>query len=72
MFDSGRPSITDIGVRIPAPVRGTAAGPRRILGAVTQPHVVRRLLTALGLAAEPPPPKTAPLAAIRSSRPLAG
>jgi hypothetical protein len=30
-------------------------GPRRILGAVTEPHAVRRLLAALGLAAEPPP-----------------
>jgi len=31
------------------------AGPRRILGAVTESHAVRRLLVALGLAAEPPP-----------------
>jgi NitT/TauT family transport system ATP-binding protein len=31
------------------------AGPRRILGAVTEPHAVRRLLVALGLAPEPPP-----------------
>jgi hypothetical protein len=31
------------------------AGPRRILGAVTEPHAVRRLLAALGFAAEPPP-----------------
>ena len=30
-------------------------GPRRILGAVTEPHGVRRLLGALGLAAQPPP-----------------
>jgi hypothetical protein len=30
-------------------------GPRRILGAVTEPHAVRRGLAALGLAAEPPP-----------------
>jgi len=30
-------------------------GPRRILGAVTEPHAGRRLLAALGLAAEPPP-----------------
>jgi hypothetical protein len=30
-------------------------GPRRILGVVTEPHAVRRLLAALGLAAEPPP-----------------
>jgi hypothetical protein len=31
------------------------AGPRRILGAVTAPHAVRRGLVALGLAAKPPP-----------------
>jgi hypothetical protein len=31
------------------------AGPRRILGAVTEPHAVRRVLVALGLAAKPPP-----------------
>ena len=31
------------------------AGPRRIVGAVTEPHAVRRLLAALGLAPEPPP-----------------
>jgi hypothetical protein len=30
-------------------------GPRQILGAVTEPHAVRRWLVALGLAAEPPP-----------------
>jgi len=30
-------------------------GPRRILGAVTEPHAVRRLFAALALAAEPPP-----------------
>jgi hypothetical protein len=30
-------------------------GPRRILGAVTEPPAVRRMLVALGLAAEPPP-----------------
>jgi hypothetical protein len=30
-------------------------GPRRILGAVTEPHAVRRVLAALGLAPEPPP-----------------
>jgi hypothetical protein len=29
-------------------------GPRRILGAVTEPHAVRRRPAALGLAAEPP------------------
>jgi hypothetical protein len=38
------------------------AGPRRILGAVTEPHAVRRLLGALGLAAEPPPGRLAPAA----------
>jgi hypothetical protein len=30
-------------------------GPRRILGVVTEPHAVRRLLVALGLAPQPPP-----------------
>jgi hypothetical protein len=30
-------------------------GPRRILGVVTGPHAVRRLLVALGLAPRPPP-----------------
>jgi hypothetical protein len=29
-------------------------GPRRILGTVTEPEAVRRLLGALGLAAQPP------------------
>jgi ABC transporter substrate binding protein len=33
---------------------------RRILDAVTNPHAVRRLLAALGLAAEPPPGGPAP------------
>jgi hypothetical protein len=37
-------------------------GPRRILGAVTEPHAVRRLLVALGLGAEPPPRPGAPAA----------
>jgi hypothetical protein len=37
-------------------------GPRRILGAVTEPHAVRRLLVALGLAAEPPPAPVLPAA----------
>ena len=37
-------------------------GPRRILGAVTEPHAVRRVLTALGLAAEPPPGRPVPTA----------
>jgi hypothetical protein len=35
------------------------AGPRQIVGAVTEPHAVRRLLAALGLAAEPPPGRPA-------------
>jgi hypothetical protein len=35
---------------------------RRILGAVTEPHAVRRLLAALGLAPEPPPGPPAPAA----------
>ena len=38
------------------------AGPRRILGAVTEPHAVRRVLVALGLAAEPPPGRPVPAA----------
>ena len=29
------------------------AGPRRIVGAVTEPHAVRRILVALGLVANP-------------------
>jgi hypothetical protein len=37
-------------------------GRRRILGAVTEPHAVRRLLAALGLAPEPPPGRPAPAA----------
>ena len=35
-------------------------GPRRILGAVTDPPAVRRVLVALGLAAKPPPGRSAP------------
>jgi hypothetical protein len=35
--------------------RSRCGGARRIVGAVTEPHAVRRLLAALGLAAEPPP-----------------
>ena len=31
-----------------------SGGPRRILGAVTEPHAVRRMLAVLGLVAEPP------------------
>ena len=38
------------------------AGPRRILGAVTEPHAVQRLLGVLGLAAEPPPARPIPAA----------
>jgi hypothetical protein len=37
-------------------------GARRILGAVTEPHAVRRVLVALGLAAEPPPGGAVPAA----------
>jgi hypothetical protein len=37
-------------------------GPRRILGAVTEPHAVRRVLVALGLAAKPPPGGAVPAA----------
>jgi hypothetical protein len=37
-------------------------GPRRILGAVTEPGAVQRGLVALGLAAEPPPGHAAPAA----------
>lgn len=37
-------------------------GRRRILGAVTESHAVRRLLAALGLAPEPPPGRPAPAA----------
>jgi hypothetical protein len=35
-------------------------GPRRILGAVTAPAAVRRVLVALGLGAQPPPRPAAP------------
>ncbi len=37
-------------------------GPRRVLGAVTEPHAVGRLLAALGLAAQPPPGHAVPAA----------
>jgi hypothetical protein len=52
----------------PATAGGDGDGPReagrfrRILGAVTEPHAVRRLLAALGLAAEPPPAPVLPAA----------
>lgn len=36
------------------PVCPRCGGPRRILGAVTEAHAMRRLLAALGLAAESP------------------
>ncbi len=41
-------------------VCGRGGGPRRIVGAVTEPHAVRRRLAALGLAAEPPPGTSLP------------
>ena len=47
---------------IPVLVCERCGGPRRILGAVTEPHAVRRLLAALGLAAEPPPGRPVPAA----------
>ena len=34
--------------------------PRTVLDAVTEPHAVRRLLAALGLAPEPPPGRPGP------------
>jgi hypothetical protein len=37
-------------------------GPRRIRGAVTEPHAVRRVLVTLGLAANPPPGRPVPAA----------
>ena len=37
-------------------------GPRRILGAGTEPHAGRPVLAALGLAAEPPPGRPVPAA----------
>jgi hypothetical protein len=37
-------------------------GPRRILGAVTEPRAVHRLLAALGLAAQPRPGRPVPAA----------
>ncbi len=36
------------------------AGSQRVVGAVTEPHAVRWLLAALGLAAEPPPGTSLP------------
>src|SRR6185295_7536574 len=43
-------------------------GPRQILGAVTEPHAVRRLLAALGLAAESPPRPVVPAARLARER----
>jgi hypothetical protein len=40
---------------IPVLVCERFGSPCRTLGAVTEPHAVRRRLAALGLAAEPPP-----------------
>ena len=37
-------------------------GPRKILGAVTEPHAVQRVLVALGLAPKPPPGRAVPAA----------
>jgi hypothetical protein len=45
------------------------AGPRRILGAVTEPEAVRRLPGALGLAAQPPPGQPAPPPDVRAIAP---
>jgi len=47
---------------IPVLVCERCGGPRRIPGAVTAPHAGRRLLAALGLAAEPPPRRAVPVA----------
>ena len=48
-------------------------GPRRILGAVTtDPHAVRRVRVALGLAAEPPPGWRVPAAEPPSIPPKLG
>ena len=47
------------------------AGPRRIVGAVTESHAVWRLLAALGLAAEPPPGRPVRLPDRHSTTPTA-
>ena len=47
---------------IPMLVCDRCGGPRRILGAVMEPHAIRRMLAALGLAAEPPPGRPVPAA----------
>jgi hypothetical protein len=51
------PRVRDRGPRL-----SRCGGPRRVLGAVTEPHAVRRLRAALGLAPEPPPGRPAPAA----------
>ena len=53
-----------VSCRLCRPLCPRCAGPRRIVGAVTEPHAVRRLLAALGFAPEPPP-VPAPLVATR-------
>jgi len=59
----GERNFTSVGKYLSRPL--PSAIPRvRAVGAVTEPHAIQRLLGALGLAAEPPPP-TAPLAALR-------
>jgi hypothetical protein len=55
--------------RLPWPLR---RWPRRILGVMTEPQAVRRLLGALGLAAEPPPGGPPPPPDPRSIAPTTG
>jgi hypothetical protein len=60
--DEGRPGIAlsrdHVAAKRPMLEKLQAsAGPRRIVGAVTEPHAVRRLLWVLGLAAEERPPR---------------
>ena len=45
-------AVFSVGVSLTRPRVGGNAG---LVGAVTEPHTARRLLTALGLAAQPPP-----------------
>jgi hypothetical protein len=54
---------------VPVLVCEHCGGPRRILGAVTEPHAVRRRLAALGRAAEPPPGDAVPAAGRPGSTP---